>query len=684
MPIIIGNIVAVSMEELVPMFYSEANLSKTIQRYKDKPYGMKRAMIGGNGRQMLVNFDTLPGDIKEALHDPRKVNHIMERYYQVDSDAVRFFSTYKFDDGTYLRLDHQEKYITNASMLRSAIALRTARLAEWKAKGRSKVGINQTICADVESFSPSLLKIHKVEHDLPASLTRFNKALKSFEGKVDGFYNYEGLISGKHRNSNSRKVDKATLKLLNDLFANKHAKPNASEVHRDYEAFLAGYVEVVNNKTGELYSPKGYKSLSVETVNKYLTDWTSAIATHSIRSGDRQKYMGKYVPHHSFEATEYAGSIISIDDRQPPFKTLAGKRIWFYNGIDLGSEAFTCWVYGDTKEGIILEFYRQLVRNYYEWGVHLPAELEAELSLNSSYQNTFLRPGAMFQYVHIEANRARVKRIERYFGNLRYNYEKEREGWLPRPNAVREANQAGVDITKIPAVPYEDIVDGCLSDLEKWNNQKHSVHTDKTRWEVFMSNQNPKLQPTNYEAILPHIGYTTKTSVNVGMVRLDNSEFLLGDGGKVALGNTLVRLMQRIEGRDIMVYWLDDNNGEVLKAYAYEYDQLICELVKKPKYKRARIERGETDDDANAIMSSYVATVNSYSKEARAGIDGVTVLRSAAPVLEGGFSIRRNRERFVYDENRVAEVMPEIEDVDEDDYVMSYSGATGTSLKDRF
>lgn len=683
MPIIIGNLVAVTKDELIERkLYTEASLSKTIQRYKEKPFGLKRVMIGGNGRQLLVNFDTLPGDYQRAIGDPRKVEHIMERFYKIDGDAVRYFTTYRFDDGTYLSSEHQEKYITNASVLKAVIDLRTARLAEWKSKGRSKVGINQTIWADAISFNDVLLRKFRVEHKLPGSLTKFNKALKEFETKIKGGFNYESLISGKHRNSNSRKVDGHTLKLLNDLFADKHAKPNAATVHRDYEAFINGYIEVVNNKTGELYDPKDYKPLSVETVNKYLTDWTSAIATHNIRSGNRQLYMGKYVPHHSFEPTEYAGSIISVDDRQPPFKTLDGKRVWFYNGIDLGSEAFTCWVYGETKEGIILEFYRQMIRNYHEWGMNLPAELEAELSLNSSFQNTFLREGCMFQYVHIEANRARVKRIERYFGNLRYQYEKEREGWLPRPTAVREANQAGVDIAKIPAVPYEDIIDGCLSDLEKWNNQPHSIQTNKTRWEVFMENQNPDLQPTNYLAIIPHIGYTTPTSVKVGMVRLNNDEFLLGDDGNVALGDKLVSLMQRIEGREITVCWLDDNDGEVLKAYAYDHGQLVCELVKKPKYKRARIERGETDDHANEIMSSYVATVNAYAKRVKSTIDGATIIRPQEPLKEGGFSIRRNKARLNFDENRVAEVMPQIE---EDDFMEEVSSTSyRQNIKDRF
>ncbi|MBK6819878.1 MAG: hypothetical protein IPG85_09955 [Bacteroidetes bacterium] len=93
---------------------------------------------------------------------------------------------------------------------------------------------------------------------------------------------------------------------------------------------------------------------------------------------------------------KYAGSILSIDDRQPPFKYDKNNRLWCYMGIDLASGAFTAWVFGKSKEGIIIDFYRELVRNYHMWGFNLPSDLEAEMSLNSSFVNAFLRPGNMF------------------------------------------------------------------------------------------------------------------------------------------------------------------------------------------------------------------------------------------------------------------------------------------------
>lgn len=65
-----------------------------------------------------------------------------------------------------------------------------------------------------------------------------------------------------------------------------------------------------------------------------------------------------------------------------------------------------------------------MLRNYTEWGLNIPYELEAESSLNSSFTNTFLQNGYMFENVRIESNNARGKRIERYYKSLRYDVEK--------------------------------------------------------------------------------------------------------------------------------------------------------------------------------------------------------------------------------------------------------------------
>jgi hypothetical protein len=673
----------VTRDELLP-WYSLENLDKALQRQKDKPYGMKRVQLGGNGRQLLISYDSLPAQIKEALPDPRKVNHILERYYKVDGEAVRYYSTYQFADGSYLDADVQEKYITNASVLKAIIALREARTRERKSRGGSLTGIMLSLCSDAAGFQQVLKVKHGVEHTLPGSEKHFKKALNAFE-TANG-YNYESLISGKHGNSNSRKVTDPVLKLLNNMFATDSAKPTATIVHSQYSAFISGYVEVIDNETGEVISPAGFKKLSATTVNRYLAQWENKIGTWALRSGNRQQYMQQFKPYHKLSKPEYAGSIISIDDRQPPFKSLDGKRVWFYNGIDLGSEAFVCCVHGRDKEGIIIEFYRELLRNYHVWNLHLPAELEAEMSLNSSFVNTFLREGAMFEHVRIEANNARGKRIERYFRTLRYEYEKDREGWLARPFALSESNQAGSH--EVKALPYETIVDGCLDDVDRWNSQKHSVHTHLTRWEVFMQMQNPDLKPTNYPAIFPHLGYRTVTSCRVGQLRLQNNDYLLGIDGRVALGEQLIGLMRKVEGQDVQVYWLDDHEGKVFKALIFQDNHYICEAVLKPEYNRSTKEQTPADREAWQLMSSYVATIEAFGRQQRSSIEPVTLIRSQpaqAPLttMPRRMSTKPLTAAAWMEDYQPPMIAGAVEDTDEQlDYVPATTFTK--SLKDRF
>ena len=676
MPHYFKDMLVVTVDELAP-FYSYTTLAQKLYRAEKRGYGMKRVMLGGNERQLLVDFDTLPNNIKNSIGDPRQTGHPLEQFYRTDKETIDFYSTHKFDDGTYIKDEIQAKYITNASVLRAVNLLKQAREQERLNKNGSLVGIMRTLSDDANSFNKVLLQKYDIEHNLPENYRRFTDTFRRF--LTEG---YPSLIHGNHKNDNAAVATDETVLLLNNIFSEPVYKPTVAEVTRQYEGFLNGYIEVsrFDHKTGEVigqYDPAEFKKLSESTIRNYLSSWENRIATHDVRSGDRQKYMSKFKPYHSLEQPKYAGSIISVDDRQPPFEYSKGNRMWFYNAIDLGSEAFTCWVYGKTKEGIILDFYRQLVRNYHEWGLNLPAEIECESSLNSSFKNTFLKEGSMFQYVRIEANNARGKRIEAYYKPLRYGLEKKREGWLARPFAISESNQAGG--SPVPAIPYQEIKDGCLMDIQTWNNMPHSVHKDKTRWEVFVENQNPNLKPVNYKIFLKNLGYKTSTSCNLGIIRFNNAEWLLGDNDEIYLGSKLIDLMVQVEGQDVDIYWLDDNDGKVIKALVYIGDQLICEALPKPTYNRARIEQTDNDLDNREVMSKYVASIEGYRNQKVKTLDRVMLVDDKPVTLNGKFKIRELANDTVKNDSN-GEILPEPDEWD----LNPIETTNKTLLKDRF
>lgn len=629
------------------------------------------------GFPMLVTWDSLSMSWRDALvkafgAPPEKVRvPLFESKYERDAKALAFFSSCLTKAGVALTDEAIEEYTVNASVLNTLYKVYTERVGYRRSlRGSIKTAWEATAdeCNRVRE---------KFGHTLPTNASRLRQKLNEY--KKNG---YKVLIHGGWGNDSARKVDGDIEQLLNCLFAKQMHKPTATEVARQFEGFLSGYVELINEKTGEVYDPASYsiKSLSKATVSSYLGAWRNAIGTQAARSGDRQKLMQRFKPYASMLQPKMAGSLISIDDRQPPFEYAKGKRLWFYNAIDIGSECFTCWVYGKTKEGIIIDFYRQLVRNYTMWGLSMPAELEGEMSLNSSFLSTFLREGAMFEYVRIEANKARGKRIEAYYRQLRYQLEKKREGWLARPFAISESNEAGPG--QAPQVPYEKIVEGCLRDIETWNNMPHSAVKGKTRWEVFLESQNPNVQPTNWRAILPSLGYKTRTSCHVGIVKLQYEEYLIGDTDGVCTGDKLLQLMDIVEGHELDVFWLDDNAGKVMKAIAYlaDGDRFICELYAKPLFSRARIEQKESDKKALALMSSYTNTIDGFMNLRKRSLDRIQIYDKRPATPNRKFQISELRQPNALSCEREIEMLPSLDDLENELEKVSY----GRSLKDRF
>lgn len=671
MPIFIDNdILVVTKDELVPRFYEWNSLKSQLRRHKDKPTGLKRySRGGGRGNRLLILFDSLPATIREAIGDPRRVEHILLLYFGVDSDAVDFYSTYEDAAGT-LSAEEQDKYVMNASVLNALLALREARLSEWQSRGRrSMYGLDDSVWSDYSTFSQVLEKRFGKTHTLPPSRARLIEKMKKYSAgsKEDG---YRFLIN-KNRGNNSAgiRTEKARA-LLESMFAHQTWKPDMAEVFRQYDAFLAGYVEIVNVETGEVFDPKEYGKISQRTVSGFLSSWESGVATSRKRTGNRQIRLGMYVPFETLEHPQWAGSIISVDDRQPPFFYAEGKRVWFYCGVDLGSEAITAWVYGKDKEGIISEFYRQMVRNYSRWGMPLPYEVECESNLNSGFSDTFLRAGAMFKTVRIEANSARSKRCEGYWRPIRYQMEKKREGWLARPFARSESNQ--VSTGKIPILPYERIIEECLIDIERWNNTEHSIYKGMTRWEVFLQKQNPdNTNAINWRSILPSLGRKVATSVSLaGQVRFRKMWYMLGDNGTLATGDKLIGYMRTLAGKEVDIHYMDDNDGSVLRAVICLRDdsRIVCEAVPQPVTARSALEETPEQRKNRELMARYRNTLEGYSRRHYQEIGKVVVIDHRSDTLNDKFRIS-SLDRWHHPEER--EEVEILEETPVDDIILN-------------
>lgn len=595
---------------------------------------------GGNGRTALYEFNAIPPIHRDTITahfgKPNEIHNPLQLFFTINGEVRQKLTTHPLEGGRFLLPEQVDRYTINASVLDALAALEADRIMSQKSRAGRVKNLWPSLTFDVINFNAYLQKKYGQSHTLPKNERRLRETLAEY--KEQG---YSYLIDGRNNNKNAQVVSPKMLDLWQAIYAGQGSKkPNYTDVYTAYCAFLNGTKTIVNNETGEVYDNKDedYRSVHERTVMQYQSLWSRRIVAHGLRSGDRQVYMGIYKPSHRLVRPKYAGSIISIDDRQPPFEYAPGQRMWFYLGIDLGSECFTVAVWGDSKEGIIEDFYRQMLRNYTAWGLPLPLELECESSLNSSYANSFLANGAMFTHTRIEANNARGKRIERYFRDLRYGMEKEEDGWIARPFAKSEANQKGSG--KVPTLSKEAIVQQSLAIIERWNNQLHSdqkTHPGMTRWQVLMEKQNPNCTAINWPAILPHLGRKTRTSMKAGRITLQGMDRVVGMDGKVALGADLINIMTAIEGEEVDVYWMADDNGDVLKALVYDRaGRMICELLDDLSYSRSISERTADDITRRATMSAYVATVEGFARRERKEVASVTIL-SNKPVERGAF-----------------------------------------------
>ena len=203
MPVIVDDILVVTKDEILnakdrngmPFFNSWNSLKVTLTRYADKPYGMKRLNRGGGkGKQMLVKFDTLPSEMREAIGDPRKGHHPMLKHFRIDEEAVTYYNVFRTHNGS-LDDARKQRYITEASLLNAAVAFMEERRQMWQRMHKSSMrGLEASVCVDILSFRPVLRNQFNREYTLPENEVRLREKLRKYAG-LEGEARYQFLIS---------------------------------------------------------------------------------------------------------------------------------------------------------------------------------------------------------------------------------------------------------------------------------------------------------------------------------------------------------------------------------------------------------------------------------------------------------------------------------------------------------
>ena len=268
------NILVVTKDEVLaardengqPFFTNWEHLRKTLYRYENKTCGIKRAERGGGrGKGVTIVFDSLPPEMQDAIGDPRKGEHVLLEYFSIDSQAVDFFNRFRTPTGE-LDDNRKQAYITTASLLSAGLKLMQARKTEWQNMGRkTSRGLEASVCEDLHTFAPTLKRKFGREYNLPENMIRLREKLRAYAA-LDGEDRYKPLIKGVFGNQHASVKTQAQMELLESMFISQKHKPTPTEVADQYDAFLGGYVEIINKETGEMYNPTEFGKLSVSTI----------------------------------------------------------------------------------------------------------------------------------------------------------------------------------------------------------------------------------------------------------------------------------------------------------------------------------------------------------------------------------------------------------------------------------
>jgi hypothetical protein len=123
--------------------------------------------------------------------------------------------------------------------------------------------------------------------------------------------------------------------------------------------------------------------------------------------------------------------------------------------------------------------------------------------------------------------------------------------------------------------------------------------------------------------------------------------------------------MKQAEGEELDIYWLDLEDGTIIKALVYlrDTDQYICEAVLQPQSVRGELESTPADKEAFELMAKYKKTITSFMKGAQQEIDSIQVIGMPTKALNNGFKIKGLKP--IQEANNTAETLPALPNIED-------------------
>lgn len=577
---------------------------------------------GGLGNYVLVEVATLPVRFRERIQEKygeMKVDILRDwfaQHYVMDAKARAFYTRFRFDNGEALPPEHINEYTVNASVLQAVIAL----LNDTKIlrKAMQGGGVNWSEMAGAISYYQA-----EFGHTLPLSTNRFKARVNEFRES-----GYECLISKKFQNQNKRKVTYTIERLVLSLAAQEQ-RPYATVVMEMYNQFLCGELEVTDLETGEIYNPEEFIDkkgnpivLSEGTIANILNDHKNKALLSKVHDSSWD-FNNRYRPYHLRKVATFAGSKISLDDRDLPRPMHNGQRVKAYYAYDVASGAVVGYAYSrlKTKE-LFIDCMRNMFQTLDRNGLYMPAELEVEHHLVSNFADGLMNAGTVFPLIRwCNPGNSREKRAEHFNRTKKYSVEKRLQTNIGRWYAKLEANRPKEEKVydelnntyKVRTYSYEELVADDIRAIQEYNSQLHpndKKYPGMTRWDVFCQTQNPDLAAWDRHVLYRYIGECTETSIRQNMYcTVQYQQYRLPSP------DVIEKLAPR--NNKVLAYYLPDIDGNISEVHIYQNDKFIATCALLERYNEATAEQTDADREAYIEQSKYVAQFDSMMRQGK-------------------------------------------------------------------
>ncbi len=195
-----GNIILITFKELTRCDNGEAVMSKSC--YDQLKHRSRINVVvsgGGLGKEAEVEWSSLPDRFKEKYiakyGDPEVALMRQNSMITYDENARLFYATYELPDGSLLKEDKQQEYLTNASVLNKLLEMESTQKRQRAQRGNRTPVSWDGIIEHCEQLRESY------GHTLPKNAARLRDKMREYSRE-----GYECLVSKKIGNTNTTKI----------------------------------------------------------------------------------------------------------------------------------------------------------------------------------------------------------------------------------------------------------------------------------------------------------------------------------------------------------------------------------------------------------------------------------------------------------------------------------------------